>query len=611
MQLKEQIIILNEAYRDGKPLVSDEAYDTLLEKYKQEVSEEEYQEFRESLTEPVGNTKSGYVLGSLEKYKYEEPESFYKWFSKTINTYLFVSEKVDGVSFYAKFKEGKLVSCLSRGNGIEGVDWTDKAKHIFSDIDYKHELEIRGEFTIHAESLEELGFKNTRNGTCGIMNSKEVEPEKLQKVYAYVYEIINFDVSMSNQFKFLLDHGFKTPKYYWYGKETKDVIEKLKYFYLECKSESPYAIDGVVLSDDVYQRENEFIPKNKVAFKINEEGKPTKVKYIEWNVSKSGAVKPVLVVEPIELNGTTVQRATAYHADYVLKNEICEGTVVKIQKSGEIIPKVTDIIKNQSNQFFFSLIEECPCCNSKLEWRGVDLICTNEHCSDVTVKQVEHFVKSLEIDNVSETSLKNWGITTFEKLFTGWIPDNNYKTQVSFHIELIKKVYACTPSKLMKHFPINGIGKRNYDKMFQYYGCSLEEMNEIFNGKQVTSYPSGIGQQTIENGKNDWKKYYEIMRMIYNFVPENIELQKEEPTVSNQEQKLKGKSFLLTGTMSRKRSVIEQEIVEYGGMIASSVSKNLSYLIAASEESTSSKYKKATQLGVPIISEDEYLQMIA
>jgi DNA ligase (NAD+) len=601
-ELKSQITFHNQQYREGNPVISDETYDVLVESLKNEMFDNEFIQFRKTLTEHVGSTKSGYVLGSLEKYKYEESEDFQKWVSKHIKKSLFISEKVDGASFFAVYEKGKLVSCLSRGDGITGTDWTDKANYILpKTIPYQNKLDIRGEFTLHSESLEVLPYKNTRNGTVGILNSKEVEPEKLCYVFGYVYEIISSKLNPLDQFRYVEELGFKTPKYISTRKDFPQLHEELKRVYFDWKKTAEYAIDGLVLSDISYQREDVFLPEGKVAFKINDYGKETMVNGITWEVSKGNKLIPVCNIQPIELDGTTVSNVTGIHARYISENMIGVGAVIRVNKSGEIIPKILEVVApvDYSDSI---LPTSCPECGGNVSWEGVNLVCPNESCG--STKRVESFIKSIGIENVSETTLKNWNINSFEELLS-WNPDSSYKTQTNF-FEALNDVFKKAPHEIMKHFPINGIGKRNFDKLFQHYG-SLSNVNDVFEKQNYTLLPAGIGDLTIQNASSDWKKYYSLLQQ---FLADSRYCYVEQQKKEGEEMKLTGKSFLLTGTMSRKRSVIEQEIVENGGFIASSVSKNLSYLIAASEESGSTKFKKATQLGIPIISEQQYLEML-
>ena len=346
-ELKAQIKKANDAYRVGNPIISDEEYDILLSKLEDQTGFVEFEDFKATLTESTGTVKLNYVLGSLSKFKYEESDLLDKWMVKHKLKSIFASLKIDGCSFNASWRKGILVMCSSRGDGDTGTDWTEKAKHILPvTIPYLDDLDIRGEFTLCDDSHVILGYKNRRNGTVGIMNKDIIEPEKLKYVKAICYEVLSGDMNIYEQFKFLHKEGFITPPRAIYDKPTDLYMlhETLKAYYLDRKPKAPYDIDGLVISSPHYKRENVFFPEAKVAFKINSEGVHAKVLGIEWNISKGGLLKPVVLIEPTEITGSTVQRVTGFNAQYILDNGIKIGTIVSIVKSGEVIPKIVKVI---------------------------------------------------------------------------------------------------------------------------------------------------------------------------------------------------------------------------------------------------------------------------
>jgi DNA ligase (NAD+) len=266
--MKEQIIEANEAYRKGTPIMSDEEYDILLTKYEEnEMDYEECRKFKESLFEDGGDVKHDYIVGSLEKVRYGEHELNKFLLVNNINQ-LIVSEKIDGCSFVATYNKGKFIKGATRGDGKTGKDITKKLKHILPKITSKDHLEIRGELTLTHNSHKELGFKNRRNGTVGVINRDEVNPETIKHVKAIVYQIVNSDKGMFDQFLELEQLGFQTPLYCLH--EVTDYTEEnLKEFLLERKAFAVYDIDGLVISSFDCENENVYHPKHKVAFKVN------------------------------------------------------------------------------------------------------------------------------------------------------------------------------------------------------------------------------------------------------------------------------------------------------------------------------------------------------
>ena len=347
-QMKAKAINANIAYRNGNAIISDEEYDTLLEDIEDELNPVEFLVFKQSLTDlkESKTVANSYVLGSLTKIKYEESEKIYKWIKDQKIKELLCSDKIDGCSFYAEYRGGKLTLLTSRGDGDDGTDWTPKAQYINipQTIEYKLPLDIRGEVTLLGDSYEKLGFTNKRNGTAGIMNSKDIEPHRLKYIHAIAYEVLSGRYNIIDQFEQLAAYGFYIPNCVTFSADTKDLHELIKEYYVGRKAEAPYGMDGIVISDANYIPEDVFYPKGKVAFKINSTGVPTIVTGIEWNVSKGGLLKPVVLLEPLIIDGTTVQRATGFNAKYIQDNKIQKGRKVLIIKSGEIIPKIIGFI---------------------------------------------------------------------------------------------------------------------------------------------------------------------------------------------------------------------------------------------------------------------------
>lgn len=342
--LQKQIRLANAAYRSGDSIITDEEYDALLDKLEDAMGMIEYECFKRSLTESKGTVENSYVLGSLSKFKYEESDKLHKWINEQNIDKIFVSDKIDGASFYAEYRNGKLTLLSSRGDGDTGTDWTDKATYLNIPLVINHAepLDVRGELTLIGDSYLQLGFKMKRTGTVGIMNAKDIEQTKLCKIHAIAYEVLNGNHNIKTQFDILKGFGFRTPEYATFVPDG-DVHERIKDYYQARKAVSDYDMDGMVLSDVSYVPENTFFPKGKVAFKINSTGVKTTVKGIEWNISKGGLMKPVVLVEAIEIDGSTVQRATGFNAKYIQDNQIGVGTTVYIIKSGEIIPKIIKV----------------------------------------------------------------------------------------------------------------------------------------------------------------------------------------------------------------------------------------------------------------------------
>ena len=358
-QLKQQIIIANNAYRKGNPSISDAQFDELVEQYKALVSEDEYSEFRDSLNESSvefgTKIKHKYVMGSLDKIKNSDNVALLKFIKTQVKNILNISAKVDGISSVACYKYGKLVSLLSRGNGYEGMDYTDKAKYINGlpdKIDFfakNDEIYIRGELVI-LDSEEIDTDTNYRNVCAGYMNSKYWKKEDISKVSFIPYSILGDKAAKRTQFEVLNSVGFNCA---W--NENIDITEYdetnindlSEYLTERAKLKHDYSCDGLVLMDwDAFNEQDVYRPKNSMAFKINELTTTTKLIDIVWEgPSKDGFIIPVAMLDPIELGGAMIARASLHNLDFLEKLNIDFGDTIEILKSGDIIPRIIRVVK--------------------------------------------------------------------------------------------------------------------------------------------------------------------------------------------------------------------------------------------------------------------------
>lgn len=625
-ELKEQIRRENKAYRAGKPIVPDEVYDLHIAELGEQISEDELEEFLETLMEEAGDVGFGdYVIGSLKKLKYENQELLF-WLAKMqIVEWVFASAKIDGCSFVGKYKFvgngiAKFSSCSSRGDGAAGTDWTEKARYILpAEIKADCDVDIRGEFTLTGDSHKQLGFKNRRNGTVGIMNSSDVDVAKLKHVKGFAYQILNPKPgreSIYDQFNDLIKMGVDVAMFISLG-ITDDIEEELKLHYQSWKDCLPYDIDGLVLSSPKWTNENSsFYPTGKIAYKVNSEGVPVRIIGVRWNLTQGRLYFPTYLLEPTEIDGVTVSKATANNTKMMMKLGIGTGSEALCIRSGCVIPKIIGVVKTAPYKF----PTHCPECGSEFVWNkvldpktkelvdGVHLMCPNVKCGEV--KRVEKFVKALEIENVSEKRLREWDILSFEDLLA-FRPDSKAKLQVAFYKDMFDKLFNQPQHVLLRAMKFDGFGTSLFDKLFDHCNRCLIEMNNMFNAEYHIDgiLPEGIGKRTIEKAQDDWNRNTQILTMIKN------DLRYEEPEEvapsAPGEAKLDGKTFLFTGSFSKfERKVLEKMVPANGGKLSSSVSKNLQYLVVG--VGGGSKQEKAEKLGtVQIIDETTFLGMLA
>ena len=346
MNLKEQIVAANVAYRKGTPFLTDQEYDDLLEQYQKEVSPEVFEDFVSNLNEGVVETQDGkvkhpFIMGSLEKVKAEEPEIVKKWIKENIKTAMSVSAKVDGISSRAQYVNGRLVSLTTRGDGYLGMDITSKAKYIKGlpkELKQNFNGSIRGELVILKNDFELMKDKyaNPRNACAGIMNRKDGDKKfnenELRCITFVPYTILGDGFDKEAQFRILENLGF-------IGDDIVDIL------FDEAGSNDPYETDGLVICDIHWRNEDKYRPDGCKAFKTNQSIGVTKVIGFDWGTpSANGRMVPVALLEPVQIAGTTVKRVTCNNVSFLERMGIEIGKTVRVCKRGEIIPAIEEVL---------------------------------------------------------------------------------------------------------------------------------------------------------------------------------------------------------------------------------------------------------------------------
>ena len=361
--IKQRIVEANKAYRAGAPIMDDQSYDDLLESLKASMSESEYEDFVSTLNEGSieknidGKIKHPFCLGSLDKLKAEEPEIVKKWIKENIVGKMSVSAKVDGISSRAEYRNGKLVSLTTRGDGYFGQDITSKAKYIKGlPAAIPHGVwdnftgSIRGELVILKEDFEGIKDKyaNPRNACAGIMNRKDGDKkfnETEARLISFVpYTVLGNQYAKEEQFGFLEDAGFNAA---WNVLVKKKDIDDgiVDWLFKTAQNELPYETDGLVICDSEWRNEDKYRPDGCKAFKTNLGVGVTTLIGIDWGTpSANGKFTPVGLLDPIQLCGTTVKRVTLNNISYIERLGIEVGKKLRIRKSGDIIPQVMEVV---------------------------------------------------------------------------------------------------------------------------------------------------------------------------------------------------------------------------------------------------------------------------
>lgn len=645
-ELKNIIRENNEAYYVyDTPKITDFEYDELFRELKK--LEEQYPEFRtnDSPTQKVGDKiaegfkeiKHKYRLYSLDNSNnYDDLRKWYervkKEYEKDSDLELVVELKIDGLSCALSYENGVLKLGATRGNGTIGENITENIKAIKSipqKLSKPLNLEVRGEVYMPVSSFERLNeeniangqkeFANPRNAAAGSLRQLDSKITAKRDLHFFAYTAISEDKEVFKTHKEALDLlkelGFEVNPNHRLVKGINPVIEQCEKWENE-RFNLDYATDGMVIKINELAKQNELgftsrAPKWATAFKFPPEEVWTKLNGIELSVGKTGAVTPVALLEPVQLAGTIVKRASLHNFDEIQRLQLNIGNSVLIKKAAEIIPKV---IRKKEDEFLgtYSTPTNCPCCGAELvKPEGeVVLCCTNTLGCPAQIKgRIEYWAskEAMDIDGV--------GCTLVDKLWEkGLINDfaDLYRLTMEdlMTLDLIKEKSADnlftaiqnskTPSmtKFLTALSIKLIGKETADLIANEYptledikNATIEDLIKI----------DGIGEKAaksiVDFFNNENNKIILNKLQEYGVTPKGSAFEK----ISNI---FEGKTFVITGTLSQPRNVFEERIKKLGGKTSSSVSKKTSYLLAG--ENAGSKFDKASSLGVIILNEEDF-----
>lgn len=614
--LKNKIVTANLAYRNGNAIISDQEFDDLCDEYSNLISESEWNEFRNSLHENSGKIIHPYIMGSLNKIKYEEPETIKTFINKHVSNKLNVSAKCDGISARLHYSNGLLEvsDCSTRGNGEKGESLADKiefVKYIPKNIPFTDDIDIRGELVIFKSDFEILNdkneFKNPRNCVAGLINRKDFDISEISNISFIAYTILGNKFPKEKQFKLLKDFGFNVAfneNISLADAKSDSIVEKL----FELASiEHDYECDGLVISDSEYLNEDKYRPDAQVAFKINQQVGMTTLIDVDWGMpSKDGKLVPVGILEPIELGGVLVSRCTLHNLDFIENNNLKYGCKIKIMRSGDVIPKLIDVVEIPDEAVEIEYPEICPSCGSKIVRINQELFCENDECHHKKLEEMTMFVRKIGIKNVSFATIKNWDIDSFEKLLA-FKPNPKYKIDVKFNDDLNSILFSMSEKQLVCSMNFKGLSETLLEKIIDYYKLENIKFNltDLANLPIKQGYPLGISNLFFDRFINGAERVFKNVNLIVSdpryIGSANIEAVKKEYIGS----------ICVTGSLNfGSRSKFLKMAEEHGYESKGGVSKGLTYLITNDTTSGSSKNKKAKELGIKVISEEEFMNIL-
>ncbi len=551
-----------------------------------------------------------------------------------------LSWKMDGLTNVLTYQNGELTKCVTRGNGEIGEIITNNArvyKNIPLKIPYTGELVIRGEAIITYSEFErinseipdaDLKYKNPRNLCSGSVRQLNNEITAKRNVLLYVFGLISTNPDMNFKtrhegFEWLKSLGFTCVEERLVTRENfYDVFDYFK----ENVSKNDFPSDGLVLSfDDIeYSRSlgrTAKFPRDSIAFKWKDETVETKMTDIEWSASRTGLINPVAVFEPVEIEGTSVRRASIHNVSIMESLKLGVNDTVLVYKANMIIPQ---ILRNITMSNTFKVPGICPVCGCKTEIKDMDgvrvLICPNSDCTAKRVKGFSLFVSrdAMNIDGISESTIEKWINAGILKDITDFFKLSEHKDTIvnmdgfgekSYDnaIAAAEKARHTTPVRLLTSLGIPGVGSATAKLICKHFDGDFEKIMNATKDELLTI--NGIGDVIAEDyirffAREDTKKTVAELLQIVTF--ENS----DKGDLSDTE-KFADKTFVITGSVYKfkNRNELKSYIEDRGGKVLSAVSRNVTYLINNDIMSNSTKNKTAKELGVKIITEEEFLAL--
>ena len=713
-RIEELVEKLNEAnrryYVENDPVMSDYDFDMELKELEKLEEEENYvlpysptQRIGSDLQSEFKEVERDRVMGSIANvYDFKELKEWLNQFDSVDNTFL-VEPKYDGTSCSLIYKDGILVQASTRGDGYKGSDITENVKTIrsiplrlcvndtdvtgdwhYEDIYVPDFVEVRGEIlmpkSVFAElnkSREEQGldtFANERNAAAGSLKQLDTKITSERKLIFKPYAMFTGDDEFNKKYipyqHCMLDvseiFGFDTPSY-WRAMDTFTVTELVKEFELRFLNEQDYCMDGCVIKVESVEKQNEIgytqkVPKWAKAFKFKQESASTKLINIEMQMGMSGQISFVANVEPVDVDGSTISRATVNNVDYIRKMDLHINDYVFIQKNDAVIPGITgvDYERNEAEgveRIEFNEPDVCPFCGTKLirKNEGVHLYCPNKYCSEKMLQKINHFVKKdcMDIDGLSMKTIRLlhdsgildcwqdlYRIVDFDNLCACGLGEKTsaklieeieksktvepYRVILSLGIPMIGKV---TSKNLMKRFKtikdiqestlediseVDGVGNVAAQELYKYF---IENDSEIEDVKEIFTFKKKDEPKKQEKQKADPVQEDEINKLVddSDVSDGNAEQENKDELKSENcpvKKSIAGKKILATGKfVNFTRDSIIDSVEDNGGVYASTIGISLDYLIVG-EKPGASKIAKAEKFNITMITEQQYLEMI-
>lgn len=634
-------------YVDNENDIDDYEYDMMMRELK--AIEEEYPELitPDSPTRRVGGEATNMFesvahtvkMESLQDaFSFDEIRDFDRRVKDAVTNATYVVEpKIDGLSVSLEYRDGVFVRGSTRGDGSVGEDITANLRtvraiplRLKTDLPF---IEVRGEvYMPHSvfhklveeqELNEEKPFKNPRNAAAGSLRQKNPKITAKRKLDIFVFNVQQIDGHSLSNHKQSLDYlkelGFKTIPFYTEFKNIDGAIDELKRI-ADIRYTLPFDIDGAVIKVNDFEKRRILgstakFPKWAIAFKYPPEEKETKLLSIEVNVGRTGVLTPTAVFSPVLIAGSTVSRATLHNEDFIKEKGICIGDTIIIRKAGDVIPEVVSVKEHIPDAVPYRMPEICPSCGAKAvrEDGEAAIRCNNPDCPAQLLRMLIHFCSRDAMD------IEGLGDALLNKL----VEQNMIKTAADIYsldfgkiaeMDKMGKKSAENLKKAIEKSKENDLSKLVFALGIRHVGAkaakllsdNFRDIDSIMNSSaEDISKIDGFGL-VMAQSVVDFMSMPQSQKLIADLKAADVNMKAEDTHIDN---RFSGKTFVLTGTLTKyTRSEASRIIENYGGKASSSVSKKTDYVLAG--EAAGSKLAKATKLGVKIINEDEFAEMI-
>lgn len=641
-RMKELVDLLNKYaslyYEQDAPVVSDAEYDALYDELRR-LEEGEGYSLKNSPTHRIGGApqkkfeQSKHLRRLFSLDKCQSIDEFYEWCARTEKVVsplptLTAEYKFDGLTLNLLYDNGKLVQATTRGDGVTGEIVTAQVRTISKlpkEIEFKGKIEVQGEGILRLSNFNKYNLtaaeplKNARNGVAGAIRNLNPAVTAERNISFFAYNVGYSDKTFETQKDirdFLIEQGFETEGDFALV-STREEIEEYINRAEKMRGGLDYLIDGLVfkVNNLTYRDElgyTEKFPKWAIAYKFKADEMTTTLNDVVWQVSRSAKLNPLAILEPVDIGGVTVKKATLNNYGDILRKNVKIGDRVFIRRSNDVIPEIMGVAETHDHSKQVEKPTVCPACGAPVKEIGAFLYCTGEHCAPQVISALDHFASkdAMDIEGFSEKTAEQFyneiGLRTLVDLMN-LKPEDMFGLEgfgdkkISNLIGSIEKSKKTTADRFLYALGVDGIGKKTAKDLIKRFK-TLKNLAEAT--EDELSSVDGIGGILAKNIV-DYFSDEGNRKLVADLLESGIILEENEEI----DGALKGLKFVLTGSLpTLKRGEATLLIEQNGGEVASSVSKTVDIVLAG--EDAGSKLQKAEKLGIKIISEEEFLSMI-